>query len=226
MANFIYLTLDTTAPSNPSISIAGGSTYATKHLVDVNLGCGDASKTGYQMKIWGDVDAGHDSNVQATEGASAWITWASVKQIRLSNGDGTKTISYRVRDDVYNQSSIASDNITLDTSLPVPTITGPDVSKISKVTGRDRSAFSFTVGGAYTEFKVKVVGSTGASHDTGTTIANINGSQNMQGDAGNYNGATPMNCIIDGTDLENASSGDGQKIVKVFVKDEAGNWSA
>jgi hypothetical protein len=35
-----------------------------------------------------------------------------------------------------------------------------------------------------------------------------------------------ISCTINGADLETASSGDGAKIVKVFVKDASGNWSA
>lgn len=38
-------------------------------------------------------------------------------------------------------------------------------------------------------------------------------------------GYTPIEVTITGTDLETASSGDNVKIVKVFVKTEAGIWS-
>ena len=42
---------------------------------------------------------------------------------------------------------------------------------------------------------------------------------------GNYPAATNIQVTITGTDLETASPGDGAKIVKVFVKNEAGTWS-
>jgi hypothetical protein len=105
------------------------------------------------------------------------------------------------------------------------TISGPDVSKISKIAGKNVASFSFSVDTIFDEFKVKVVSSTGASHDTGTLIPTAGGSTNMSGNEGNYPAATPINCQITGTDLEAASAGDGQKIIKVFVKDQAGNWS-
>ena len=51
------------------------------------------------------------------------------------------------------------------------------------------------------------------------------GSSNTSGSAGTYPAATNIQVTITGTDLETASPGDGAKIVKVFVKNEAGTWS-
>lgn len=227
MANYFYLTLDTTGPSSPSITIEGGSAYVSNQIVNTSISTGDGDTTGYQMKIWGDVDGTYDTDIQSTEGASNWITFSASQQLKLSSGDGAKTIYLRIRDDVHNQSAQASDGTTLDTTLPVVTISGPDVSKISKQPTKNVSSFSFTVNEVFDEFKVKVVGSTGASHDTGTLIGTANGSTNTSGSAGGYdttaNGAE--NVSINGADLETASAGDGQKIIKVFVKDQAGTWS-
>ena len=225
MANYVTITLDTTGPSNPSVVIAGGAQYATAQLVDLTLGTTDNPTTGYQMKIWGNVDPAHDASIQATEGASAWITFTTTKQIKLATGDGSKTINAKIRDDVYNESSQVSDSIILDTQLPVVTITGPDLAKISKNAGKNVSSLSFSVDSIFDEYKVKVVASAGAAENTGTLIATTNGSTNTSGSAGNYAASTPIACTINGTDLELANSGDGVKIVKVFVKDKAGNWS-
>ena len=126
---------------------------------------------------------------------------------------------------MYNESAQANDSIILDTTLPVVTISGPDLTKISKISGKNVSAFSFTVDVTFDEYKVKVVSATGAAENTGAQVGTANGSTNMSGSAGNYASATPINCQINGTDLETASSGDGTKIIKVFVKDQAGNWS-
>lgn len=226
MPNYFNLTLDTTGPANPAIVIDGGSQYATQQLVDCSVSTSDTDKTGYQMKIWGDVDAAYDTDVDTTEAASNWITFQSSKQIKLASGDGQKTIYVRIRDDVYNESGQASDSINLDTTRPVVTISGPDVSKISKVAGKDTCAFSFQADTAFVEYKVKVVSSTGAAHDTGTQLPTTAGSTNMSGNAGNYAATTPINCTIKGADLQTANTGDGQKIIKVFIKDSAGNWSA
>ncbi|MBU8908492.1 hypothetical protein [Desertibacillus haloalkaliphilus] len=226
MANFFYLTLDTTAPANPSISIEGGATYSTQALVDCLINTSDSDTTGYQMKIWGDVDTSYDSDVQDSESNSSWITFQELKQVRLDDTeDGSKTLYVRIRDDVHNVSGQASDSIILDKTKPEVTISGPDVDKISKVNGKNESNFSFSVDQEFSEYKVKVVSSTGAAHDTGTTIGTSNGSSNMS-NTGEFEKDSPINCTINGTDLENASAGDGEKIIKVFAKDLAGNWSA
>ncbi len=225
MANYFNLTLDTTGPAAPSISLESGATYATAQLVTATISTSDSPTTNYQMKIWGDVDTTHNPSIQDTEVASAWISYATSQQVKLSAGDGSKTVYLKIRDDVYNESSQADDSIILDSTLPVVSITGPDLSKISKVTGKNVSSFSFTVDGIFDEYKVKVVASSGAAHDTGTQIPTTAGSTNMSGSAGDYPASTPINCSIYGTDLETADSGDGTKIIKVFVKDKAGNWS-
>ena len=194
--------------------------------MNVGLSTSDGTTTGYQMKIWGDVDAANDANVQTTEGASVWITYATTKQVKLAATDTTKTLYLKIRDDVYNESAQASDTIILDTTVPVVTISsGPDVSKISKITGKNTCAFSFTVDTPFEEYKVKVVASAGAANTTGTTIATTNGSTNMAGSVGGYPAGTPISCTIKGTDLEVASSGDAAKIVKVFVREASGGWS-
>lgn len=225
MANFFTLVLDTTAPNGITISLEGGAQYATQQLINATLGTSDSATVGYQMKIWGDVDATHDTNVKATEALSTWITFSPTKQIKLLAGDGNKTINVKVRDDVNNESAIASDSILLDEEKPVVTVTNPDVSKISKVTGKNVASFSFTSDTAFIEYKVKVVSSAGASHDTGVNIPKTAGSTNTSG-TGTFPANTPIDAQINGADLEVANSGDGSKIVKVFVKDSAGNWSA
>lgn len=225
MASYFNLTLDTTGPANPQIILESGAQYANAQLVQATISCSDADKTGYQVKIWGDVDTAYDADVQATEANSNWISWTASKQIKLSSGDGSKTVYLRIRDDVWNQSGQASSSIILDTTKPIVTISGPDVSKISKVSGKNIASFSFSVDSIFDEFKVKVVSSTGADHNSGTQIPTTGGSTNMSGNAGDYPASTPINCQVYGADLETGSAGDGTKIIKVFVKDKAGNWS-
>lgn len=224
MANFINLTLDTTAPASPTISIEGGAPSVSTQLVNCAINVGDAIKTGYQIKIWGNVDISNDPNVQATEAGSSWVAYASSKQIKLATGDGTKNVFLKVRDDVYNESAQASSSITLDTTVPTVTISGPDVSKISKITGKSVASFSFTVDGNFVEYKVKVVAASGNTQDTGVTILTTNGSTNMAA-TGSFLSTNPINCTINGKDLEVASAGDGSKVIKVFVKDSTNNWS-
>lgn len=226
MANYFNLTLDTTGVANPTISIEAGAIYASSQLVNLTIGTTDTPTTGYTMKIWGDLDTIYDTNCQSTEGASAWITYTASKQIKLSSGEGSKVIYLKIRDDVYNESAQVSDSIILDLTLPIVTVTGGDVPKISKITGKNICSFSFQSDSVFNEYKIKVVNSSGATNDTGIQIGTTNGSTNMSGTAGNYPANTPINCTINGTDLEVASSGDGMKIIKVFVKDASNLWSS
>lgn len=226
MPNWFSIVYDNTPPSSASVLIENGAVYTAQQLVNLTI-----SATGsdiYQMKIYGDVDSSYDPNVQTTAGASSWITYATSKQIKLSSGDGIKTIYLIVRDDVYNETNPVSDTIQLDTSLPVVTLTTDGVTKISKQAGKDTISFSFSADTPFVEYKVKVVSSGSATHDTGVVIPTTNGSTNMSG----VNESTPfaagvnINCVIKGADLEAASSGDGTKIVKVFVRESGtNNWS-
>ncbi|UGO48017.1 glycoside hydrolase, family 9 [Bacillus phage vB_BanS_MrDarsey] len=223
MANFINIILDTTAPSNPYVNINGGATYSNSQLVSVTIGTTDEDTTNYQMKIWGNVDGAYDSNIQATEGASTWISFTDSKQIKLASGDGNKQLSVRIRDDVYNESSVAQDNISLNTAIPTVNVGTPDKYKISKKEQKNIVSFTFSSPEQFEEYKVKVVTSTGAVESSGVAIATINGSSNIAGSAGGY--TNPITVTITGQDLELASSGDGSKIIKVFIKNSAGTWS-
>ena len=169
------------------------------------------------MKVWG-------INGVAKESDAVWETLANIKNVTLSTGDGLKTVYVKVRDDVYNETVAASATITLDTSVPAVTIIGPDVSRISKTSPKDVATFSFTSDVAFTEYKIKVVPSKSSLHDAGTLIGTTNGSTNMSA-TGTFKASTAISCKIYGKDLEIASSGDGEKIIKVFVKNTVGTWS-
>ena len=104
------------------------------------------------------------------------------------------------------------------------TITGPDKSKISKVETFNVAAISFTCDVDFVEYKVKVVPTTASLQDAGVVIGMTNGSTNMSG-TGEYPDAQAIDCTINAADLEAASAGDGEKIIKVFVRNAAGTWS-
>jgi len=217
MASYFNLTLDTLAPQGLTIKLNNGSQYTTSKAVRLAINVTDESADGYQMKVWG-IDG------IAKESDAVWETLANVKDITLSTGDGLKTVYVKVRDDVYNETAVASTSITLDTSVPAVTIIGPDVSRISKTSPKDVATFSFTSDVAFTEYKIKVVPSKSSLHDAGTLIGTVNGSTNMSA-TGTFEASTAISCKIYGKDLEIASSGDGEKIIKVFVKNTVGTWS-
>lgn len=218
MASFFNLILDTLAPSGVTLSINGGAQYTTTEEVLLSIGTSDSDTTGYQMKIWG-------INGVSSESAASWETFTTSKSVTLATGDGLKTVYIKIRDDVYNESSTVSAQITLNTAVPSVTVTGADVSKISKVSPKNVATFSFVSDVDFVEYKVKVVPTTASLQDAGVQIGTTNGSTNMSGSTGGYKANTSITCKIYGADLETASSGDGNKIIKVFVKNSAGTWS-
>lgn len=218
MASYFNLTLDTTAPSGLTLSINDGALYATNTVVNLTIGVSDEQTTGYQMKIWG-------TNGVPDENSAIWETFSTSKSVNLTAGDGLKTVYVKVRDDVGNESAQVSDTITLNTAVPVVTITGPDKSKISKISGFNQSIINFTADVEFEEYKVCVVPANNSTQDAGVIIGTTNGSQNTSGSDGSYPASENIQVTITGADLEVASSGDGVKIVKVFVKNSAGTWS-
>lgn len=218
MASYFNLTLDTMAPAGLAVQLNGDDIYTTTPSVELTLTLTDSPTTGYQMKIWG-VEGVTD------EDSARWETYAASKSVTLPSGDGLKTVYVKVRDAVGNETAAASDSITLDTAVPTVTVTGPDKSTISKVVGFDMAVINFMSDIAFEEYKVCVVPATSSTQESGTQIPTTNGSVNTSGSAGGYEADTNIEVKINGTDLETASSGDGVKIVKVFVRNAAGTWS-
>ena len=218
MASFFNLILDTTAPAGVTLSLNDDARYTTSATISAKIGCSDESTDGYQLKVWGGITGA------ATEAEAAWVNFAATKMIDLSTGDGKKTVNLKVRDDVGNESAVVTKEIILDTAVPVVTITGPDKSKISKVETFNVAAISFTCDVDFVEYKVKVVPTTASLQDAGVVIGMTNGSTNMSG-TGEYPDAQAIDCTINAADLEAASAGDGEKIIKVFVRNAAGTWS-
>jgi hypothetical protein len=54
--SYFTLTYDNTGPASPTVSLNSGATYATNVLITATIGTSDGTTTGYQMKIWGDLD--------------------------------------------------------------------------------------------------------------------------------------------------------------------------
>ena len=211
MASYFNLVLDTLAPQGLTVKLNNGSQYTTSKNVTLSISVSDTSTSGYQMKVWG-IDGA------SSEDSASWETFASTKSIALPTGDGLKTVYVKVRDDVCNETAAASVNITLDTSVPTVAIIGPDVSRISKTAPKNVATFSFTSDVAFTEYKIKVVPSKSSLHDAGALIGTMTAT-------GTFKASTAISCKVYGKDLEAASSGDGEKIIKVFVKNAHGTWS-
>jgi hypothetical protein len=224
VAGSFTLTLDTTGPAAVGGKINADALYATSRDVTLAPTTSDSDTTGYQIKIWGDVDLANNANIQDTEANSSWITLTASMAVRLSTGDGSKALTWRLRDDVNNTSATATDSITLDTTLPVVAIqSGPTPTKISEQATKDSSTVTWQADTHIQAYKVKVVSASTSLENTGTQIPTTAGSANVSGGA--VNATTNVTTTIKGTDLKTASAGDGAKVVKIFVQDDAGNWS-
>lgn len=222
MAASATITLDTTPPAGVTVEIDSGAAYSSDHEVSVAIG--SSSPDVAQVKIYGDVDGGADPNIQPLEASANWISLASPHTVTLSAGDGAKTVRVKVRDDVNNPSGEVTDSIIVDTTAPTVTISsGPTPAKISKQTGKRTSSLTWSADQDYAAYEVRVVPSAGSDHTAGVVLATTNGSTNVAGGAGTA--STPVTTTIDGADLEVASAGDGDKVVKVFVQDAGGLWS-
>src|SRR5437763_5742027 len=100
MANYFTLTYDATRPASPTLSINSGAQYTNAVLVTASMSTADATTTGYQMKIWGDIDVAwgksngvlNASATTATQTDAVLIGYATSKQIQLSSGDGVKNL--------------------------------------------------------------------------------------------------------------------------------------
>lgn len=219
MSAYFNLTLDTTAPAGVNLTINGGAIYTASNSVTLGISCSDKDTTAYSMKVWGSVvDA-------ATESDAAWENYSTSKVISLSGEDGLKTVYIKVRDNVWNESIAVSAKITLNTSIPVVTITGPDVDVISKISGRNTSIIGFTVDQDYAEYKVGIVAKNTSEQTECRVIGTTGGSKNTSGE-GTFKGTTSISTSIVGSDFATAAGGsDGTYIVKVFVKNNAGTWS-
>lgn len=224
MAAHVTIQLDTTGPQTPAVVLNSGDPNTTSRDVSAAITSSDGDAV--MVKIYGDVDdAFATGSYRALEANAPWITLASPHSIRLAAGDGAKTVKIKLRDDVLNVSSEATDTITLDTSVPTIVVDdGPDPPKISKVDTADESVIVWHPDSDIVEYKVKVVSASGSAHSTGTQVPTTAGSSNV-GAVVAVDADDPITTTINGTDLETASAGDGNKIVKVFGKDASGNWS-
>lgn len=201
----------------------GGSISLPQRTSSVNITATLSASGATYMKLWGDICASAGGSA-ISESDASWVAYSTSASIILTSTDGTKTVYAKFKDDVGNESASVNASTILDTAVPIVTIVGPDVSTISKVSGYNVSAFSFSANETIVEWSVRVVPSASSLHTAGTEIPTTGGSTNMHGSTQKA-ADVAVECTIYGADLETASSGDGAKIVKVFVKDTTGNWS-
>lgn len=217
-ANF-NLTLDTTPPQAVTCVIEAAAGTTTDPLVDVTVGTSDVTLTGYQVKLWGDIDGAPD------EASAVWQAYAgpgSPVSVNLAGADGVKTVFAKLRDDVWNESATVSDQIVLNqVGVTVNLVSGPDVNRVSRVATKRQATFTWAADGAFTHYEVRVVPSADSDHLAGVPVGTV-GSTNVSGD-GAFAASTPIITVVDGRDVPDP---DGTKVIKVFAQDADGNWSA
>jgi hypothetical protein len=215
ISNFI-LTLDTTPPQDVVILLDDGAATTANDLVNVKVSTSDVDTTGYQMKVWDD---------SIDESIAVWEAYQPSRGYNVPGGDGLKTYYAKLRDDVGNESPASSDTIEYNTAAPTITITAdPTRTKVSKVTGWSETSFSFASNMDIDVYSVRVVPNSNSSHLEGTEIGTAFGSLRTSGGPMVTN--VPMAVILNGADVEAASPGDGDKVVKVFGKTATGLWSS
>lgn len=182
MANYFNITLDTTAPGGVGVKINGDEERAVSTQVTLNISCADADKTGYKMKIWGDIV--NSSGYTIAEKDAVWEDYSATKDVTLNEFDdesNQRTVYVKVRDDLHNESAAASDSIILYTELPEINITtGPVPAKITTAAGKSgdiaamialsRSLVYFTVNKDVSDIKVMLVSNINAVHDDASNI--------------------------------------------------------
>lgn len=237
--DFQTITLDTTGPSSPTLTLNDGAPETWDRNVTALFRTGDADAIGYEVKVWGDLDltwaianglADPAAVVPYDEADAEWVAWQDTRTLRLSVGDGDKSVSYRFRDDVRNESVSRNESIRLAESAPLAvTVLAPTADTVSKQAGKDSTDLGWSVDGDFEEYVVKVVPSSlggAAVHTDGVPIPSTGGSLNVAGALGGYPANTPIVTTIKGADLELAAGAGGAWTVKVFVRDAAGRWSA
>jgi hypothetical protein len=228
MAASTTITLDLTAPV-ATVEIDGGASVTSDIDVDLVITCADTDKS--QMKIYGDVDdAFATGEYRALEANAPWISFAGTKTVRLSATDGTKTVKVKVRDDVFNTSTEASDAITLNTAIPIISITTPlSPTKISKQATKDTATLTFESDIELDQWQVRLVPAANSAQTAGTVIPEDGGSDTQGTTLAEETGQL---VTVKGVDLETAGATGGGStgtahIIKVFGRSALnGQWSA
>ena len=232
MAAFFFLKLDKTPPTNFSFLIDGGAALTAANQVDLTFSTDDTDLTGYTVKVWGSVTG---SGFGTTEAVATWIEWPLTgRNVALTSGDGLKTINARARDRVGNETTIVTRTITVDSAVPVVTLSGiggassanpEEIGVAPGATIISTKQWQFQSDRAFVEYQVRVGTSTDFIHTAGTPIGMSGGSSGLGG-TGTFSANTSRTCILHGADLNTAVAGvEAIYVIKVFVKTAAGVWS-
>lgn len=206
-----------------------------------HIGGNDAITSISKYKVWGGITEA------ATKEEATWHDFVPITgqtymsiSLALTTGDGLKTVNVVLADEVGNESQAAVATVTLDTTIPIVECSGQDYNKVSyqhtlrkaassvdiEAKYCDEMHFNFSADSDIVEWKV-CVNEAGQQPATAVPIGTTYGSINMTGT--NLVANTSVSCMVTGRDFGATSKvddNDGAYEIIVYVKDEAGNWSA
>lgn len=205
-------------PRSPEIMLAGGVARTETRDVPLIISTSDYG-TGYnniaEMKVWGDLDSGfYPEYFGATEGESRWQPFTPLKQIVLSAGDGTKSISAKIRNGTGVETPVMTDTVELSAGVPHASILWADGVRAPMMDGKVQ--FGWSSSHPYTAAAVCVVPSLYSKYGDGAVLQNY-----PAGGAGEHQWFTQGVGDLLAQDLYPAQS--GEKPLKVFVQVD-GSW--
>ena len=233
MANYVNLELDTLGPQGVSLVVNDGEAVSTVNVARIKLSCSDPDTTGYQIKLWGTLQA-------PTEAEAKWSSFTTSGTHAVSAANGIKTIYVKVRDDVYNESPTVSASFKLSTDKPTVKDLYIGPAKVSLMEGKNIATGSFGYSENISAAKMMIVQDVNATHDNQTNILipTTNGScfeyedgeklstDKMSFENKECDAIFTIIYNINAKDIAAVAPGDGVKIIKVFVKSaESGLWS-
>lgn len=199
-------------PRDPQLSLAGSLDVARNRSVPLILSSVDYV-TGHgnvaEMKVWGDIDPGfHPEWFASSEGAARWIPFAALTTLVLSAGDGTKTVSARIRNASEVQSDVMTDSVDL-VADPHVTVLWKDSVRTPSMDAEVR--FGWSTSHDFTARSIRIAQFDDAHFESCVEVSSGGG-----GTAGAHQWQiVPMSDIL-AADIYPTQS--GRKTVKVFVQ--------
>lgn len=223
MPSNIQFTLDTFAPASVVLTAPANSGSL---VVSVNASTTDSDTTGYTMKLWG-AGVSADTIAGTTKANAPVLAYTTGAKNVTFVAEGSSQLNLAVYDDVGNETLATPVTINIVTTLATVTVSNINGgntahTKFSTTPPYNVLSFNFTSSMDYTEWRILRVSTTGSLVGSGTAIGTANGSTNISG-VETVPAGTPKAVSINMLDLPTQVN--ELKIIKVFVKNVAGNWS-
>jgi hypothetical protein len=199
-----------TTPAGSTVTTTGADRLV---LAVAQVDDDPAPSSGFPPSGWDEV-----TSQRSTTGGDYSIL--AISKEAASAGDvAGATIATLPGADYWRTLTVAVLPVAVDTTPPVVDVTaGPTPARISAVSGFDESDFTFEVDEACDAWEVRAVGDSSDPRDTGDPLVLTGGA--IAAD-------TPVPATVTYADLDDAgvAGTDGTKILKVYARDAAGNWS-